>query len=1326
MALNKAQLSVVNDKSKKLLVSAAAGSGKTFVLVEKLLKLIIEDKIDIDKIIMLSFTRAASMEMKARIRAKLLQEAIQNPSLYDQVDKMASAVISTMHSFCSKFVRRHFYLLDINPDFRLESPENVYLIKEQALSMALRECLASCMQERSEAMQKLTSLYEYHELRNIANAIYDVIISYPNPLDWFKNSIENNNSLSLIEQNFSNFIDKKLNSIRLAYSNFLEYLKQKYNCYNSNIDSFIEDDIYVALAKSKGEKLKYKLISSLGIASLKNKEFKEQYAGLIEEFKEARNSLKKQLDSLANYYYLMERAKLHKENISICLLGIYQIVEKFDNTYKAIKKRKNILEFNDVEHLIYKLLQNEDIAVELKENYSYIFVDECQDNSILQNKIIEKISECNINCFMVGDIKQSIYKFRNANPESFSHKLNSYSTKEDSEERKILLNTNYRSSQSVIDFSNQQFEKLFESSIAGFNYNHHEDKLFQGKEGFSGKQNQLSILEYLPSEALEKPYEIELNYAVNQILSLMANNADLSFNDFAILYPQGKEYIDAAKDIFERQGLPVKLTESANASTDSEEIDILLAYLKLLENPIDDVSLLCVLQSPIVNLNYNQISTIRLMGLSKEASFAECFYNCADIYDQFSNINVLGDKFELKHKAYAARAEVDFDELNSFDHIYTFEQMREDTTPSQDIQTKLKEIGYDDYQQSLLKLCSNLRRLLSQERFLISAQNIDDYLWSVIERSQLYRYFQMQENASNYINNMKLVCMYARDYIDINKGNISGFVDEYYILLRENKISQSKYAELMQPDRAGISFMTIHKSKGLQFKYVFLIGLDKNLIAKPSSLNISYNYGIGLKYRSDKQTYIDQYQNTDTMPFFEEDSLYNSFISDHNIQLERQEALRKLYVALTRAEEMLYMIVAKDVKEQNDTVDIVNPVLNNLKFGNFYAINSAKTYFQLIATTLLIDYPNIFDNIKIQDNKDDIFLKQFTPYCNGMQACNISLIRLNAQDYISKEEYEIAYEAQDLSTLLDFLEKRKSNNKIETIELNLSYDHSMLRYIQRPLKERMSVSILKHFIQKYGSLKDVINLAFDKREDREIIEYRPKLISTLEKEPKFMRPIVDLKPEEVGTLNHFVMQRIDLDVIRDILGIEKRYFSSASFSQLVEYSKTYETQEAKNISKEQILFEQNQLKQNKESKSSCIKELKNYIISLLNDMVNGLLLNKEHIKHVDINAIISFFINPIGIELLNSVAVYREKKFVHYIDGLIIPYLQGTIDCCYLYKGQLKIIDYKTDKTDNEEEIRLAHKVQLDLYKTACQETTNLNVEACYVYSFSMHKMLEI
>ena len=899
MAWTKEQEKAIYQKGDNILVAAAAGSGKTAVLVERIVNKIINEKIDVDKLLVVTFTNAAATEMRERVLDAIYKKLEDNPDnlmLQKQIVLLNKSHISTIHAFCLEVIKNNFYKTDISPNFRLANTPEIELLKMEVLE----EVFDNLYEEKNENFIKLIDTYcgyrSDDNLKEIILKIYRYIQSMPYPEEWLEKQVEKFN-LDL-EQDFSKTvwgqllikeakedIEETINMLKnVAKKLQLEIdLNKWYLIINDDISGLEEiaemenwDDFYI-----KMQDLKFKTWA----------QDRKIVSELKDNAKAVRDKVKAKIDDLKNKIFIYDSKQANNDIFAMyeTLKEIKNVILKFISEYQKAKLQKNIIDFNDIEHLALQILvqKNEkgkyeptEVAKEYQEMFEEIAIDEYQDSNEIQEEILKQISRGN-NIFMVGDVKQSIYKFRQAKPELFLQKYNTY------DNNKIQLFANFRSRKNILDLSNVIFENIMSEEFGSIDYNENEflnvgQEYIETKEKTLGKA-ELHIIdasvetEEVQDEILENA-EIEAKFVAKKIQELINGNyvvydkkqgyRKLQFKDIVILLRKTANVAPIYEKELENLEYPV-FSDIGTNYFESIEIQTIMSLLKIISNPDNDIALVTVLRSPIGKFTDNELIEIRLENQN------ESFYNA----------------------------------------LLSSEQLKE---------------KIDDF----LELVEDFR---TKQEYL----KLDEFIWYIYEKTGYLNYVSLMKNGNLKAANLRMLFEKARDY---EQGSFKGLYNFINFIDKVTKGNTDMGApKLIGENENVIRIMSIHKSKGLEFPVVFLCGTGNqfNMLDLNDNILIHSELGLGPKYIN-----------------YERRITYNTLAKEaikYQIKKEiKEEEMRLLYVALTRSREKLIITgVDKNLKKSIQEKEEMLQISEN-KVTKAIAKKS-KTYLEWIETVNLAD-----------------------------------------------------------------------------------------------------------------------------------------------------------------------------------------------------------------------------------------------------------------------------------------------------------------------------------------------------------------------------------
>lgn len=813
LRLTDGQKSAIYERDKNIIVSAAAGSGKTMVLVNRVISIMVEEGIDIDKMIIVTFTNKSAQDMKDKIRAALEERAADfDPAFIKRQFRLLKlAQIKTLHSFCSDMLRENFYYMDnLSPNFKVMPDSTGKIFMADAIDEVFDREYEKMDEDFVYFLQNFSGERSDAKAKEIVLLTYQKIVGMIDGMAWLKDAKDRGDRLDY----FKDFIEKKMDLIL----NSIENLGARLNpILPASAVNLIAGDYEVVasirnqidswekFAKAHKEK-KYPTFG---------KKIKTEIDddGLVYEIEAARKAYKEDVKEIESLITNTDPKALDfiKNREEILFDKLYKLTFDFKDSFDKKKAAKDYLDFNDLEHEFIKLLANETAREKLKTKYRYIFFDEYQDSNEIQNYIVDKLKG-ERNLFFVGDVKQSIYGFRRARPDLFIEKLESYEKDEDS--MRVNLNENFRTDKLILDFNNYIFDRLMTKDMADIDYKKGGHRLNYGKEEKDLLDSARVGVKVLGPKVKEEVYLTKL------IGDLLAEGYE--YRDIAILLRNGTESYKY-EEAFKKADIPY-FNDISKVSTQASEVGFFINLLKYLTNPNDDLVLMAVLRSVIFDIDEDDLAKIKLSSDSYK------FYEAFEDYDKE---DALGEKI------------------------------------------------------------NNFKALIEDLKDKLAILNLYDFANYLFEKSGLYDFILARDLAEDRINNIDSVIELMADYDASNDNGLYGFVNFFTNLEQTRSDSISPSRDLSEGEDL-VRIMTVHKSKGLEFKIVILAGADKRFNKQVNPIIFDEKIGIGIN--------VADYENKIKIP-----NINRKLIIEKSREDDKKEEMRILYVALTRAEERLYI-----------------------------------------------------------------------------------------------------------------------------------------------------------------------------------------------------------------------------------------------------------------------------------------------------------------------------------------------------------------------------------------------------------------------------------
>jgi len=1121
------QLQAIQEKDSNILVAAAAGSGKTAVLVERIIHKIIDEKMDIDKILVVTFTNAAASEMRERILEaiyKKLEENPENVHLQRQIILLNKASICTIHSFCLDVIHNHFYEIDLPSNFKIVDTAEIDLLKQEVLDDLFEQKYTENDKDFIELLENYTNYRGDEALQELVLKIYKFIQSSPFPIKWLQEKLE---LLKIEDKDISKTVWGKLiiqaveDDIQESIMQ-LETVKSKMALYPEMTKFYqkICEDLIILKDLQNYNSWDELYIKLLNFNFSNWPVDKKVTNDLKEDSKEIRNKVKKHIKEKTAKLLSCSQEQAVKDLriITPILEKLANLVTEFTKNFAEKKKEKNCIDFNDIEHFALKILLDEnnnptEVAKKYKEKFEEIAIDEYQDSNLVQEAILTSISKGN-NIFMVGDVKQSIYKFRQARPELFLQKYDEYKNKEEKTQEdnlKIQLFRNFRSRQNILNITNLVFESIMSKELGDINYNENEYLNYGANypepeeiKNYAGIA-ELDIIDLKEDESItafegeedEEEQErveddvLEAKFVANKIQELLNSNymvfdkkqgyRKIRPKDIVILLRATSNLSPIYEKELSDLELPV-FSDTSGTYLDTVEIQTILSVLKIIDNPLQDIPLVVVLRSSICNFTDNDLITIRLTD--RNCNFYEALIKTRLICD--------GD---LKNK------------IESF--------------------------------------LEKLEKWKSISQYM----PLDEFIWQIYLDTGYYQYVGLLPNGAMRQANLKTLFEKAKQYEKASFKGLFNFIQFIDKLKKQNGDLAS--AKLIGENEDVIRIMSIHKSKGLEFPVVFLCNSHKKFNMQDLNDNILLHQDIGFG-----PTIMDTTRKIK----------YSSIAKDAIKLKMKQETLseeqRILYVALTRAKEKLYITgrskdFTKYVQDKNKVLEMYES--ENIKL-DAKLMKKANSYLDWIM------YVYLFNQGRT------ITLKGESYKLSDIITLNVS----NKKDLLKALAKEEVVEQIDLKEKIEQILKNKSEEENKKSEqaleelLEWKYDY----IVDTTLPTKSSVTKIK---QEKIKLEEIL-----KGIESEEVEYKKSYT------PKFMQEDKKISSAEKGTLVHLCIQRLDerkdyelKDIQNMILNLVEKEIITQNEADAIDVNLIYqytksqlfeELRQAKEVHKEQPFY----------------------------------------------------------------------------------------------------------------------------------------------------------
>lgn len=1265
------QQRVIELHNSNILVSAAAGSGKTAVLVERIIRMICdgEHPADIDRLLIVTFTNAAAAEMRERIAAGItarLETDPGNEHIQKQSALLHNAQITTIDSFSLFLIRNHFNEIGLDPDFRVADEGEIKLLQQEVLAQLLEDAYAG--QFVPETPEQFHACVEYFCPGGRESVLEQHILnlsryagSFPWPAEWLeerKNDYAAGDMEALVHSDYGQYLTERVNR---TVEGCLEKLREvKRLCelpdgpymYGELTEAEIEQLERLTSCKDLEEQAAK--VPAVTFARLPSKKDDSVDPAKRELAKAIRNSVKDTLSDLSESYFktplelAVEQGKACREPLRMLL----DLVLEFDRRLLAAKQERHLIDFSDMEHYALQILLKRekveetgsigtdraktkyrivpsDVAMEYRQYFQEILIDEYQDSNLVQEYLLSAISgeaEGHYNRFMVGDVKQSIYKFRLARPELFLEKYDIY--QETGDLCRIDLAKNFRSRIQVVDAVNDVFSRIMSREIGGIAYDDkaalypgavypaQEDPAYgselllirkpekgEREESGIGEQHAEGAGVLVDYDNVRQLEALAIAARIKQLkgsLQVMEKSAGelrpVRYSDMVILLRTTSGWDEEFKKILEQQGIPVYIT-SKTGYFGALEVQELLQFLRVLDNPRQDIPLFGVMQSVFGGFTQEEIAQIRSGGEGhsrKRMTLYEALKEVAqsgrtvEEGEEISAGESAGEEAELSQKADTF--------LQRIGHY-------RDLTPFTSIRDLLQRILDDyDYLNYVTALPAGSKRRANVEMLLTKA--------SAFEKTSYFGLF-------HFIRYMEQLEKYDVDYGE---------------------------ADTLDENADVVRIMSIHKSKGLEFPVVFVSGLSKrfNMQDANQSLIVDMDLGVAVDY-------------VDSVRRIKNKTLRRTVLSAKMKEDNLAEELRVLYVALTRAREKLILTAVLDKADEKWELAQMTGQ-ERLTYLDFCEAGSYMDF-------LLPILPQTGIAVKTLRTED------------------LAVEELREQLRMGDRREQLRLIACGETTLTGDPEENERKLMYLRERFAYQYPHPGLQ----KLYTKTTVSELK-----IAAMAEKDEAAFHTFEEKEVVPYIPGFRREQEKVSGAVR----------GNAFHRTMELLDFTYL---------FTESGLFTGCPNNYEEYRRGLDKN-------------------------RLQNRLEEFLQRETISLRLTEEYAKAVSLPKILNFLEQELAYRMWRAQEqglLYREQPFVLGIDAKRLDpdlpegekvLIQGIIDVFFIEDGEIVLLDYKTDVIDSLEALWNRYNVQIQYYEEALTKLMQMPVKERILYSFYLEK----
>ena len=1044
------QIEAIYTAGQNILVSASAGSGKTFVMAERILDQLARG-VEISQLFISTFTVKAATELKERLEKKISQQ-IQETDDVDlkqhlgrQLADLPNAAIGTMDSFTQKFLGKHGYLIDIAPNFRILQNESEQLLLKNEVFHQVFE--AHYQGENKENFSRLVKNFagrgkDERGLRQQVYKIYDFLQSTSSPQKWLNGSF-----LKGFEKaDFANEKDKFTEQIKqvlwdlesffryhldndakefpkAAYLEAVQQVLDQISSLNQESDSKAYQAVLARIVAISKEKNGRALANSSRKADLKP---------LADAYNDERKTQFAKLGQLSDQITILDYQERYHEDTWDLAKTFQTFMSDFVEAYRERKRQENAFEFTDISHYTIEILENfPQVREAYQERFHEVMVDEYQDTNHIQERMLELLSNGH-NRFMVGDIKQSIYRFRQADPQIFNEKFQRYA-QNPKEGKLILLKENFRSSSEVLSATNDVFARLMDQEVGEINYDSMHQLVFPNTKLTPNLENKAEFLLYDKDDSGQEQEESqtetkltgEMRLVIKEILKLHQEKG-VAFKEISLL-TSSRSRNDQILLALSEYGIPVKTDGEQNNYLQSLEVQVMLDTLRVIHNPLQDYALVALMKSPMFGFDEDELARLSLQKAEDKVQ--------ENLFEKLINAQKQAARQkELIHTALAEK-------LNQFMDI------------------------------------------LDSWRLYAKTHSLYDLIWKIYNDRFYYDYVGALPNGPARQANLYALALRADQFEKSNFKGLSRFIRMIdQVLEAQHDLASVAVA----PPKDAVELMTIHKSKGLEFPYVFILNMDQDFNKQDSMSDVilSRQNGLGVKYIAKVETGAVEAHYPKTIKLSIPSLTYTQ--NEKELQLASySEQMRLLYVAMTRAEKKLYL-VGKGSREKLEAKEY--PAANNGKLDSNTRLQARNFQDWVWAISKVFAKNNL--NLSYRFIGEDQLTTEAIGKLENKNPLQDSSQSSNRQSETIKEALEMLKEVEVYNTL----------NRA-AIELPSVQTPSQIKKFYEPVMDMEGVEITN---QTQSSEKKI---SFDLPD-----------FSTKEK----------VTGAEIGSATHELMQRIDL------------------------------------------------------------------------------------------------------------------------------------------------------------------------------------------------------
>ena len=1135
------QENAIHSPSRKIICSAAAGSGKTAVMIERVVRLLREGA-EPESFLVVTFTNAAASEMKQKIRNRLREER-QNKYLRAALEKIDLMEISTIHSFCQHLIRQEFQAADADPFFAVCEQARA----KKLFSDAFRAACAALQQEKDPDYTRWKQCFSRKDTEEIVRTVHGFMMSLPDPLEWLERSCDGvplriDPSHPWFETASEIVRERIAEAQMILRRQYLMFAEEEHGepyraVWKADSELFHVKQLWAegrevpeeALAAGFVRLPKWTTVNSL------EADWKMRYGALRDQLKKILSGI----DSLVRQD--PETVEREFGNMRASLQGLKKLLIRTSEEYSGRKAKLRLLDFNDLEHRALKILRSEPAGSSVRRRYTEVFVDECQDVSRVQDEIIRCLSSgaeggTGNRLFLVGDVKQSIYRFRLAEPRLFLERALKYDRGEAGEAH-LVLQTNFRSRPEILETANRVFRDIMRKETAEQDYTDQE-ALIPGRtvEGF--RPVCVDVLEPDPGRTRLETAADDTAVRIREL-----REEGFQYRDIVILMPRVSGDGQKLADFLEKRGIPV-FFDGGGDFYERTEVAAFLQLLTLIDRPYLDEPLLTVLKNAPFFFTEEELAQVRLKNPGRDVSFRQAFEAC--LQDQ--------------------------DELG----------MR----------------------------CREADEKIRNWRKLASVMQLGAFVRYLCSDSHQMAMAGLAPAGNTAKKNLQRLCVQAEEAERAGVYSLRRFLA--FVSEQAGSGDQRAATELAEGDDV-VRIMTMHKSKGLQFPVVFCLGLDGQLAGRSEgSVMADAELGICLKYKRPEVR-------------LSRDTAAAEIFTWKKNREQLAERIRLLYVAMTRAQERMFLVGTGEDK-----------ALWTAPAGP-YRVFAAANYLDWIVPAL-------------QDAS-----KLYTGFPQAETPWKLSFFSVNKQETVEEKKSYPHFE-----TWLDSL---LSADPVDGLWKGVQEEPALSRM------QKISVTTLLRKAER--------EIGGDEEETPETKRIPDRFSAALRRSeagpyPAFMMPPEEKRGAWRGTATHRFLSLTDLDRIREA----------------------------------------------GEDPAPVLEQMKE-------EMVSGSVFTEEEGAVIRPEDAAAYYTSPLGRRMLAGFAVHREWGFNLYRPerNLLV---QGVVDCAFMEDDGWVLVDYKTDRVEDEEAFREAYRPQLKWYAEAVRELTGKPVKETWLYALSRRQAYSV